>query len=70
MNPAMIATWVSGIGLIHYVGSAGWLHAKITLVIILSAFHMYLGVIRKNTPTVVQYSTPVYQYSTVKMVVG
>ena len=35
MNPAMIASWIFGIGLIHYVGSAGWLHAKITLVVII-----------------------------------
>jgi putative membrane protein len=48
MNPAMIATWVFGVALIHYVGTAGWLHAKITLVVILSAFHMYLGVVRKK----------------------
>ena len=48
MNPAMIASWIFGIGLIHYVGSAGWLHAKITLVVILSAYHMYLGVVRKK----------------------
>lgn len=48
MNPAMIATWVFGLGLIHYAGTAEWLHAKITLVVILSAFHMYLGVVRKK----------------------
>ena len=36
----MIASWIFGIGLIHYVGSAGWLHAKITLVVILSAYHV------------------------------
>lgn len=48
MNPAMIATWLFGIGLIHYVGSGGWLHTKILLVIFLSAYHMYLGVVRKK----------------------
>ena len=63
MNPAMIATWIFGVGLIHYVGSAGWLHAKITLVVILSAFHMYLGVIRKkliNEPS--KYSSKYFRY--------
>ena len=49
MNPAMIATWVFGVTLIHYVGfSGGWLHTKTLLVVILSGYHMYLGVIRKK----------------------
>lgn len=48
MNPAMILTWIFGLGLIHYVGFAGWLVLKIILVIILSGFHMYLAKIRKN----------------------
>ncbi|WP_440680100.1 protoporphyrinogen oxidase HemJ [Candidatus Pelagibacter sp. HIMB1517] len=63
MNPAMIATWIFGVALIHYAGSAGWLHAKITLVVILSAFHMYLGVIRKkliNEPS--KYSSKYFRY--------
>ena len=48
MNPAMILTWLFGLGLIHYVGFAGWLVLKIILVVILSGFHMYLAKIRKN----------------------
>jgi len=48
MNPAMILTWFFGLGLIHYIGFAGWLYAKIFLVLILSIFHMYLAKIRKN----------------------
>jgi putative membrane protein len=63
MNPAMIATWVFGVALIHYVGTAGWLHAKITLVVILSAFHMYLGVVRKkliNEPS--KYSSKYFRF--------
>lgn len=49
MNPAMIATWIFGVTLIHYAGfSGGWLHTKILLVVILSGYHMYLGVIRKK----------------------
>ena len=43
MNPAMIITVISGATLIHEVGMAGWLHAKITLVIILIGFHHILG---------------------------
>jgi len=63
MNPAMIATWVFGVALIHYVGTVGWLHAKITLVVILSAFHMYLGVVRKkliNEPS--KYSSKYFRF--------
>ncbi|MDA1283711.1 MAG: protoporphyrinogen oxidase HemJ [Proteobacteria bacterium] len=48
MNPAMIATWIFGIGLIHHVDLDTWLYVKICLVIILSGYHMYLGKIRKN----------------------
>ena len=48
MNPAMILTWLFGLGLVHYVGFDGWLVLKIILVIILSGFHMYLAKIRKN----------------------
>jgi putative membrane protein len=48
MNPAMILTWVFGLALIHYVGFELWLFLKIILVLILSAFHMYLSKIRKS----------------------
>jgi protoporphyrinogen IX oxidase len=43
MNPAMIASFVTGIWLIWKLGdgawSMGWLHAKITLVVLLAAIH-------------------------------
>ena len=48
MNPAMIATWVFGISLTHYVGLPLWLIIKFILVLILSGYHMYLGVLRKK----------------------
>ena len=48
MNPAMILTWVFGLALIHYVGFELWLFLKIILVVLLSAFDMYLGKIRKR----------------------
>ena len=48
MNPAMILTWIFGLGLIHYVGFAWWLALKLILVCILTAYHMYLAKIRKN----------------------
>ena len=42
MTPAMIATWVFGLWLAIAGGclsSGGWLHAKLALVLVLSAFH-------------------------------
>ncbi|HET7681966.1 MAG TPA: protoporphyrinogen oxidase HemJ [Xanthobacteraceae bacterium] len=44
INPAMIATWVLGLALIWQMGwnafgHAGWLHAKLALVIAMSAVH-------------------------------
>jgi putative membrane protein len=45
MNPAMIATWVLGLTLAWQGGwfAAGWLHAKLALVIALSAVHGFLA---------------------------
>jgi putative membrane protein len=49
MNPAMILTWLFGLSL-AYVGSAwseGWLHAKMILVVAMSALHgMMVGWVR------------------------
>jgi protoporphyrinogen IX oxidase len=41
INPAMVVTWVLGVWLAHDGGwlTAGWLHAKLALVIALSAVH-------------------------------
>lgn len=41
INPAMIATWILGLWLAWDAGffKAPWLHAKLTLVVILSAVH-------------------------------
>jgi putative membrane protein len=41
INPAMIATWVLGLWLAWRVGwfAAGWLHAKLFLVLLMSAVH-------------------------------
>jgi putative membrane protein len=51
INPAMIATWVFGLvlmfGFIDW-RSAGWLHAKIALVILLTIFHILLARWRKD----------------------
>ncbi len=41
MTPAMIATWVFGLWLVieEQLWSAGWLHAKLLLVLLMSGFH-------------------------------
>jgi putative membrane protein len=41
INPAMILTWVLGLSLVWLGGwhTAGWMHAKFALVILLSALH-------------------------------
>jgi putative membrane protein len=45
MNPAMIATWVLGLALVWQGGwlTSGWLHAKLALVLGLSAVHGMLA---------------------------
>jgi protoporphyrinogen IX oxidase len=45
MNPAMIAVWITGLGLAIWGGwfKFGWLHGKLLLVIGLSAAHMYFA---------------------------
>lgn len=51
MNPAMIVTWVIGLTML-YGNSAlmeqGWMHAKLTLVILLSVLHMMFAKWRKT----------------------
>ena len=44
INPAMIATWIFGLWLVWLGGweKAGWLHAKLALVIVLSGLHGWL----------------------------
>lgn len=46
-TPAMIATWVFGLWLLHLYGSAifsmGWLWLKLAFVLALSGFHGFLG---------------------------
>lgn len=52
MNPAMIVTWLLGILLVVATGGIylhqGWLHVKLTFVVLLSAFHMVCGKWRKQ----------------------
>jgi putative membrane protein len=45
INPAMIVTWVAGLYLAwagHWL-SAGWLHAKLVLVLVLSGVHGFFS---------------------------
>ena len=52
MTPAMILSWLFGIALLHYLGidqvQQFWLKAKILLVVILTLYHLYLGICLKN----------------------
>jgi protoporphyrinogen IX oxidase len=44
MNPAMIVTWLTGLYIAWSFGYFGapWLHAKLTLVVLMSGLHGYL----------------------------
>ena len=52
MNPSMIATIILGIWLLSYSFSGylamGWMHAKLLLVAILIAYHIYCGRLLKR----------------------
>lgn len=52
MNPAMIWTWAFGLLLVLTPGivdwRAGWWHAKLLSVLLMSAFHMFLAAQRKG----------------------
>ncbi len=45
LNPAIIAVWVTGLTLAYFGGffKDGWLHAKLVLVLLLSALHGFLA---------------------------
>lgn len=52
MRPAMIATWLFGLSMIAanpaLMSGGGWLHAKLTLVFILTGVHHVFGAWRKK----------------------
>jgi putative membrane protein len=53
INPAMIATWLLGLSLIWMMGKdaflhAGWLHAKLVLVLAMSGLHGYFARVVKQ----------------------
>ena len=45
MTPAMISSWIFGLWVAYEGGffSSGWLHAKLTLVFVMSGLHGYLA---------------------------
>ncbi len=49
MTPAMILSWLFGLVLIHEIGfvqlSSLWLQVKLILVLILTGYHFYLGIL-------------------------
>ncbi len=49
MNPAMIVTWITGLSIALMGGweRQGWFMAKFALVILMSAFHMWLAAKRR-----------------------
>ncbi|MGV3526946.1 MAG: protoporphyrinogen oxidase HemJ [Candidatus Sericytochromatia bacterium] len=51
MNPSMLVAWALGICLIVLLPGAmkqGWLHVKLLLVLLLSGYHGYAAVVRKQ----------------------
>ena len=66
MNPAMIASWVFGVLLIHTIGvdnlSSFWLQLKLLLVTILTIYHFFLfNCLRKFTENTNSYSPKFYR---------
>lgn len=51
INPAMAITWILGLSMLFanttLMTSGGWMHVKLTAVVLLSAFHGYLAKQRK-----------------------
>ena len=49
MTPAMVLSWLFGLVLIHEIGfdqlANLWLHLKLVLVILLTGYHFYLGLL-------------------------
>jgi putative membrane protein len=51
MNPSMIVAWITGLYMAFDAGwftGGGWLHAKLVLVVLMTAAHMYYARVRKQ----------------------
>lgn len=64
MNPAMMATWLLGLSMVvmnwQIYKTQGWLHAKITLVILLTIYHIMCGKFRIKLMENHQFKSHVY----------
>ena len=64
MNPSMMATWALGLSMVvmnwQVYKSQGWLHAKITLIILLTVYHVLCGRFRLKLVDNPQYKSHVY----------
>ncbi|MCR4378387.1 MAG: protoporphyrinogen oxidase HemJ [Rhodospirillales bacterium] len=50
MNPAMVASWIFGLWLLISLNtwSEGWVHAKLTFVVLLTVSHMFMARWRRD----------------------
>ena len=60
MNPAAVLVWFSGIYLGHVLGFDTWLIVKIVVVIVMTAYHILLGVHLNDFKLDKQIRTPRY----------
>lgn len=64
MNPSMMATWLLGLSMViinwEVYKTQGWLHAKITLVVLLTVYHMMCGRFRVRLVDNPKLKTHVY----------
>ncbi len=64
MNPSMMVTWALGLSMLmmnwQIYKTQGWLHAKITLVILLTVYHVMCGRFRLKLVNNPHYKTHVY----------
>lgn len=64
MTPAMMATWAFGLIMIANAPgiylSQGWLHVKLTLVLLLTLYHLSCGHFRKKLLSNPKYKSHVY----------
>lgn len=64
MTPSMIATWIFGLWMVvlgwDVYKTQGWLHVKIFLVVLLSAYHGACGFYRKKLIDNAQYKSHVF----------
>lgn len=64
MTPAMIATWILGLSMVvmnwQIYKTQGWLHVKISLVVLLTVYHLLCGYFRQKLIDNPKYKTHTY----------